>query len=297
MALLIHPGLHKTGTSWLQERLFADRRLFNSLLSHDEIDRLIVRPHDFIFDAEVARNEVTSRRTDKAHIIDVISSEILVGNPAFGSRDATLLAARLREVAGPAKVLLTIRSQREMLRSVYQQYVKRGGALDIHRFLVPDHEPGYFGFDANLFAFHHYATLYERFFGRENVLVLPQEILAAEPEAFVRALLDFASPSNASAHWLRAANTEVGKSPPAGATDFIRFLNLWRPSPYQPGGIRRIEGVAQLALRAAYRMEFGSRRKLRKWNAAIAPHLAQYGPSNRIVQQFCPFDLKDLGYE
>jgi hypothetical protein len=44
MPLLIHPGFHKTGTTWLQQQVFSDTRAFHMLFDHEEIDRLFIPP-------------------------------------------------------------------------------------------------------------------------------------------------------------------------------------------------------------------------------------------------------------
>src|SRR5437667_12441685 len=95
--VLIHPGFHKTGTTFLQDDVFTDRRLFRVLWSHGEIDRFVVKPHDLDFDASTALHDLDARRRAASRgIVDVVSSEILCGQPFTGSRDSVTQARRLK---------------------------------------------------------------------------------------------------------------------------------------------------------------------------------------------------------
>ena len=148
MTLLVHPGFHKTGTSWLQKQLFSDARLFNKLFDHREIHDLMVKPHDLVFDAEGVRQAIDQRRSAPDNpVIDVISSETLCGSPFTGRRASAAIANRLAQTTGPAKVLITIREQGAMLKSTYLQYVKRGGRMSLADFVGYQPEPDYPTFD------------------------------------------------------------------------------------------------------------------------------------------------------
>lgn len=135
MTLLLHPGFHKTATSWLQQTVFSEERLFRSLLDHQQIDDRLVRPHDLSFDANSAKLEIDRLREEASSSpVDVISSEVLSGNILFGSRDSQAVAERLANTCSDAKVLLTVRAQKSITKSIYLQYIKRGGRLSIDDF-------------------------------------------------------------------------------------------------------------------------------------------------------------------
>lgn len=295
MPLLIHPGFHKTGTTWLQERVFSIKPTFNYLLTHDEVDQNIVRPHDLVFSTELASELIRSRRSSAHSQIDVISCEMLVGNPFLGSRDAAVLARRLKSIAPESKILLTVREQGAMLRSLYQQYVKRGGTLDIKDFLYPRSANGYFSFDPVIIHFHILAEYYADLFGEANVLVLPQELLARDRFAAIGHLLEFAEHTELAAQ-IQISPERSGESPPIGATGLMRFANHWRPSAINPGAPRRTAALARMLLGAARRKNWGGEHHLRKWTAAIEPLAEDCRASNRALQQYCPVPLDVLGY-
>lgn len=298
MTLLIHPGFHKTGTTWLQEELFTDQRLFRSLLSAQQIDDLIVRPHDFRFDAAAVETEIGNLvRATPDDIVSVISSEILVGNPIFGARDGMQLANRLAKVARNAKILLTIRNQRSVLRAIYQQYVKRGGTLTPDDFFGPAPEPGYFGFSTDGIAFDRYAVHYAELFGADNVMILPQELLAQDPDQFFLHIVQFATGSPPPPDVKVSNKRGAGVSPPMGGTPLFRLANHIRRTPIHPGGPRWLSPIGNLVFRAGYRQRLFSQRYLREVEAAIARHFAvDFAPANRILQRYCPVELAKLGY-
>jgi hypothetical protein len=190
VTLLIHPGFHKTGTTWLQDELFSDTRIFKSLMTHADVDRTIVAPHDFMFDPDAARDRIVAQSVADGRI-NVISSEILTGSPFYGMREGRSLVERLHRIAPDARILLTVRAQLPVLRAHYQQYVKRGGMLKPAAFYQPDCEPGYTGFDLDMMQYHLFAEYYAQLFGADNVLVLPQEVMAKDPDAFFAALTAF----------------------------------------------------------------------------------------------------------
>ena len=182
MSLLIHPGFHKTGTTWLQQQLFSDTGYFHSMFSHEEIYSLFVRPHDLEFCRDTAEKLVSERRSNDTNgggkpIVDVISSEILSGLIFTGSHTSKIIAERLAECCGGAKILFTVRAQKPITRSIYFQYIKRGGRLDIEDFLTYRPEPGYGWFNPSVVAFDLLVRCYADLFGADNVLVLPQELL------------------------------------------------------------------------------------------------------------------------
>ncbi|VAW02231.1 hypothetical protein MNBD_ALPHA04-675 [hydrothermal vent metagenome] len=299
MTLLIHPGFHKTGTTWMQEVLFKDERLFNLMFDQLETDALLVRPHDFQFSKQDATASIDARRSAAdSNLIDVISSELLCGNMFSGSRDSRILAERLFAVTGPAKILLTVRAQRPMLKSVYLQYVKRGGRKSLTDFLNFEPEPGYNWFRPEIFEFHHLADHYASLFGAQNILVLPQELLIGDRQAFFEILMKFVT-GEALVEGMSVSNEKgVGISPPSSAIPMLRFANLLRKTPVNPEAMTSFSGVGDLLTSLSYRMRFGRKRKDANISREIKSFAdGRYGVSNTKLQSYVPVDLSDLGYE
>lgn len=299
MTLLIHPGFHKTGTTWLQAVVFAEESLFQRVLDDAEVDRALLAPHDLEFAAEPARVTIRARLSGMDEgIVGVISHEDLSGNLFTGSRDSLVLADRLKSVCGEAKILLTVRNQPALTRSLYMQYVKRGGRQSLANFLQYQPEPSYFWFTPELLDYHAIAHAYGERFGHGNVLVLPQEALARDRQSFVAALLGFVGidPRTHQPDFSRVE--KAGVSPPASGVPILRLANLFRPSPLNPEAIRSL-GLLGKALHAlAYRASIGAARAEARMIALIKAQLAgRFGDSNARLQAYCPFDLSSLGYE
>ena len=288
--LLIHPGLHKTATSWLQAVPFADRAIFNSLMSHQEVDAAFVRPHDWVWQPSTARKVIEERRAqnDTADV-DVISSEILTGNPFFGSKDVPTFVERLNRTIPNAKILLTVREQSQWLRSLYQQFVKRGGQLSLEDFLSGHAEPQYAGFDFISLEFHRFADEFAAAFGEANVVVLPQELLRKDMDAFFSQLSDFLSVAAISPKpaWHRA----VGASPPRGSDWLLRMANALQDKPLSRSSNKRLAMIGKQLERLAYRLPS-------RGNAPIIPMpKTRIRRSNAKLQRYCPVDLSEYGYQ
>ncbi len=299
MTLLIHPGFHKTGTTWMQEVLFKDERLFNLMFDQLETDALLVRPHDFQFSKQDAAASIDARRSPAdTDLIDVISSELLCGNMFSGSRDSRILAERLFAVAGPAKILLTVRAQTPMLKSVYLQYVKRGGRKSLMEFLHFKPEPGYNWFRPEIFEFHHLADHYASLFGAQNILILPQELLIRDRQVFFDGLIKFVTGEPPAEGVTVSDEKGVGISPPSSAIPLLRFTNLFRKTPVNPEAMTSFSGVGDVLTSLSYRMRFGSKRMDGRISREIRSFAdGRYGVSNAKLQSYVPVDLSDLGYE
>lgn len=299
MPLLIHPGFHKTGTTWLQQQLFSDTRHFHMLFGHEDIDRLFIRPHALTFSAEETAREVAAARSPEGSpLIDVISSETLSGEMFTGSRLSALVAERLAATCGGAKILLTVRAQLAVTRSIYIQYLKRGGRLSIEDFLGYSAEPNYGWFNADVIHYGRLARHYGALFGHENVLVLPQELMAKDRQAWLGHLFRFVTGMDLPGDLSVDGRPREGVSPPASGMGLLRAANLFREGPLNPNAIRSLGWLGTLLHRAAYKWKLGDSAAQKHLRDVIAAHFAgQFGETNRLLQGYCPVDLVALGYE
>ena len=193
---LLHVGLQKSGTSWLQNHLFRETAGagFRTCGNENDAKRELVRPHDLDFDPGRARDFYRPRldRISAEGSVPVISAERLGGDMLFGAYDSARMAERLAATFPDARVLIVIREQRRMLFSTYQQYVKMGGVLGLEQYL---RKPGHahpWPCDLGHFDYDRLIRHYRRLFGSEHVLVLPLELFQRDPPAFVARIVDFA---------------------------------------------------------------------------------------------------------
>ena len=226
-AVLFHVGYHKTGTTWMQRRLFRAAHGFAPFgedidETHRAVFAHVTKPHRLAFDAPAARSALLGRFAGgTGGRVPVVSSEILSGHPFWGGRDSADFAERLHAIAPDARILLTIRAQIPAIASVYMQYVRRGGTLSPARFYDGARVLGYDGFDPVHFEYHRLVAHYQALFGADRVKVMTQEALAADPAAFVAGLAAF---TGAPAAPVPSTQRE-GASESEAATPILRRIN------------------------------------------------------------------------
>jgi hypothetical protein len=193
--VLVHIGFHKTGTTWLQRTVFP--REFGSFdlpWTLRAIGRMFVDPHPLEWETDRVRAELDEglAHARLSGLVPVVSSEELSGNPHSGGSGSVDYARRIACTLPSARILIVVRRQPAVLESVYKQYVKRGGTLSARRYF---HPPArwfrYRRFRLANWEYDRLVGLYRELFGADRVLVLPQEMLAADPQAFVREITDF----------------------------------------------------------------------------------------------------------
>jgi hypothetical protein len=310
--LLLHIGYHKTGSSWLQRELFRMPRAWdeaphpdNALTSgffapcsRKEISSHLVWDQPLRFDATLAR-DFFADRVDHAFgrsLIPVVSHERLSGLPQIGGWDSKEIADRLAEVFPSARVLIVVREQASMLLSLWKGYVKRGGKRSAERFVAAQLSPGPMGPLAQHLEYHRLIHHYHRLFGRENVLVLPFELLSRQPIMVLAKICEFAeatvprtvdhTPENPSLSRIGLATQRL-LNIIAGADD-IDLL----PSP------RPTRAVAASILKADRRLPSRfTATPDRRAHAAVRTTLgARYAESNRLTSQLTDTDLSRFGY-
>lgn len=90
MTPLLHPGYHKTGTTWMQRRLFIPEHGFAPIFDHVEIDRLIFQPGPYSYDAASVRALAEEKHVRIGKdLVPVISSEIMSGQPYIGGENGS----------------------------------------------------------------------------------------------------------------------------------------------------------------------------------------------------------------
>lgn len=196
--LLLHIGYHKTGSTWLQRVLFDNAERGFTTETGEPRHALV---HDFVlpdalaYDAEQVRDKFAAARAAALAQQEtlVLSHERLSGYPSSGGHDRRMIADRLRETFPDARVLIVIREQRALIRSMYSQHITDGGTERLERFLHRP-EPGLGRkpwFDPAFYAFDRLIAYYRGLFGADRVLALPFELLVRDPQDFVDRLAAF----------------------------------------------------------------------------------------------------------
>lgn len=297
-SILIHPGFHKTGTTFLQSEVFSYEPLFRLLWCHAEADRFVVRPHDLDFDPGVGRKAISALRASAVgDRIDVVSSETLSGNLFYGLRDNAALANRLKLIFGDAKILITVRKQSSIIKSTYMMYLDMGGTMTPEEFF--DQRPPYnhFAFDASMFMFDRIVEHYASLFGAENVIVMPQEVLDRDIRLFLSTLCDFCGveAGDRIAPLTDRPRRGVG-APPAGMR-LLRYANRFRGGLVNPEMRSALAPLGRLLAKVARRSILPGDGGAELSGVIFRRFGGTYADSNRRLQAFSPFDLNSLGYE
>lgn len=306
---LIHIGLHKTGTTWLQAGFFRREKagyhdLARTLGVPTALD-LLVRTPDLEFDAHRVRAEFAAdlAYAERNRLVPVLSHERLSGYPPGGSFDRTLIARRLAETFETPRVLLVIREQTSHINSMYGQYIADGGHLSLARFLhghtpflgrKPEFHLGIFRFDA-LIAF------YREIFGEENLLVVPFEQMKTDPLGFTQRVASFAAA--AEIRELPDASKKQNRRRPMTMQAARRIANslLTRTELNEHGllgfhSLHKAFWRAGPAFRKVTPAALDSRLAARQ-SRIIREHVGDfYADSNRRASELLGIDLGALGY-
>ena len=198
MPPLIHIGYHRTGSTWLQQYLFANRRAgYLSPFPRKTIVRNnLIMPHPLDFDPMAAAAAFAPGLASAAAqgLVPVVSAERLSGHPTSGGYDSKEIAQRLAEVFPDGRVLIVVREQRDIILSCYKVYVRAGGHLPLDEWLNP---PAHGRMRGPQFSFEHFAydrltRQYAALFGPDRVLVVAFEDLTADAATTVNRIAAFA---------------------------------------------------------------------------------------------------------
>lgn len=191
---IIHIGYHKTGSTFLQNTIFPFVSADYVALPDDLLDGVqqpseTFRPDVFRAAIEAYVTPRLERDQEEARPL-LLSNEALSGHPhGWTSIDPFETARNLHAAFPDARIIVVVRNQIDYLLSIYgfrvavKGYEHRG----LEQFLREEGELG-------LFAKLEYDQLvmhYIQLFGRDNVLVLPLELLKHHADDFLLRLSSF----------------------------------------------------------------------------------------------------------
>lgn len=183
--VVFHIGYHKTASTWLRRSVFPNMAGVAYQSRNTGIlaawVRHLLEACDEEFLAAGMRETLRECERRAGGSTVVISNEELSGTLLGGGRLGLRNAARLHEVAPDARVLVVIRRQQDMARSIYAQYVNVGGFHSLEAFLEGEGR-----FVSEDFAYDTLVSRYCTLFGASRVTVLPYELLNDGSEQFLR---------------------------------------------------------------------------------------------------------------
>jgi hypothetical protein len=303
---LIHPGYHKTGSTWLQQNVFADPKLgFVRTETPIETDEAFVSVNPFRFDRARAAAMFEGLLSDASATgcVPVISHERLSGDLETGGVDSRAIADRLAETFPRARVLIVIREQRDMLLSIHKTELTFGTYTIERRWrdrtVIERRSPAP---TLEYFEYHLLIGYYQELFGADRVLVLPYELLVQDALAFVSQISKFAGLSAPTG----VPNERANPSLPALLLELNRWFNkLMRAiglgatrfeGPLEERRAKR--GQLKVLNRVSRYIPKGLSRPVdRRWRAAAERVIGdRYVESNRITAELTGLDLASFGY-
>lgn len=197
--MLVHVGLHKTGTTWLQKQVLAqghkaqfwhcdDRPLMRSAL---------ILPSYVFFDPDAAREAFSPVLSEakEAGLPIVLSDEMLAGIPFHNRFGQGLVMERVKAVFPGAKVLITIREHVGLIHSAYGHYLRAGHTGSLEDFLaVPDASRGKLFRSILDWGHYDYAKVFdfaECMFGEGGVMLAPMEWMTRDTPEFLARMESF----------------------------------------------------------------------------------------------------------
>lgn len=184
---LLHVGMPKCGSTWLQKHFFLPCNGFTQALSTFETLLLFAKARSFQWqECRAALN-----LEQAGELVPVLSLEVLVGEPLSGGSDGEANLHRLHETLPDARILFVVREQRAMLRSIYKSLVNFGFPYKIDTVLYNDLVGNVPSFDLSYLCYHYPIEAYQKVFGKDSVLVLPYEQFSSRPGEFMAAIRSF----------------------------------------------------------------------------------------------------------
>ncbi|PRQ07584.1 hypothetical protein [Enhygromyxa salina] len=209
--IIIHVGLHKTGTTFLQDRVFPAlpgvrfvHPLHYAQPSDGPIERLLL---DLMFRNAACIDVARHRQRIDAWLAQVreptvlISSEAIVGWPIENHSNLAVNAEYLARVFPTAKIWLVVRRQDRWVESAYAQLLKAGFSTSIERYL--NYRDGRFdrynvglyngpNVDARDLDWDAFDRHYRERWGHDAVLTLPFELFSQASAEFLGRFYAFA---------------------------------------------------------------------------------------------------------
>lgn len=309
-SLLIHIGLPKCASSWLQEKLFVeDANFFSHMINPGpgpktsvRLVRQLLPMNSPYFDRQEAHNYFMKNLLSPAFekgMIPVFSRERLAGLQVGGCFDRVMIAERLHSLFPKGKILIIIREQNDLIRSLYAQSIKAGGTSTLKLFLTRKWVGPYIPmFNLEQHNFYKLVSLYTELFGEERVLFLPYELLKENPAEFVLRITNFSGSGKTvdSTPWKENVNPTPSESNLALRRRFNRIAAVRR------GWINQNALLYSQKVRMIWPLlelpKAFDKRIARNMASEINDYVKDaFEESNRALQNMTDIDLGSLGYK
>lgn len=303
---VFHIGYVKTATTFLQRHVFGRADLGMALAggphSRGHIVAGLVLADDYVFDpAALAARFAELEAPQRAQgLLPIWSEEVLLGDPLAGRYDGPANLRRLKAAFPEARIVITLREQRAMALSMLREYAKQGGVAPPADFIGTGREPLAFTplLRPDFLRFERAVGFCRDAFGPGRVLVLPQEMLRADPEDYFARLGRFLDLPLSPPPGKAMGGDNVGRG--LAAVALSRGLNrLVRRSPLRPdqGLAWRIRERAIRGFDRAVPRTVDARIEARLRAMIDVRYRGEFAAGNRLLARMTGLDLGRHGYD
>lgn len=235
---IFHIGHHKTATSWLQDYYFSMHPDINVISDYrepwkDPFLKYLIASSERKFSVRRCQ-EVFEKQLSTVHQPEtktVVSAERLSGAPFSGGYDSFILAERIHACFPNARIIMAIRNQSTMIRSLYKQQIREGYIGLFSDFVYTAHSWSGTVFSLDMLEYDLLINKYLDLFSTSNLLVLVYEDFIRDPAVFLNNISDFLGIST-----FESPDTgrKINKGRNDSKTKRKRLLNHFRKSDMNP---------------------------------------------------------------
>ena len=303
---VVHIGYPKSGSTFLQRNVFPflDGCEYLGLSGREKdetYDELSVfyngvsKSDSLNFSCEECR-EIAQRYLNKSNKESVIFSHEALVSVLYAYPDAVVKAQRLHDVfQGDARIIMIVRNQQSILESQYRDHpfephdIIRGKPVSFDEWYRQTKRLRYFRF-TDLVFYDRLIDVYDGIFGKENVLVLPLELMKADPQEYAERLACFLNiDSQKLLSCLQAPDANVGHS-----SGVNRLRKIRRRIPLNIEFSRILPKFVYNFLR---KVLVSSGKETFQISEVVKKDIQEtYKESNRVLEKRLGLALSDLGY-
>jgi hypothetical protein len=295
---VIHVGLPKTATKFLQRRFFPSlENIFycDTKTTHKKFADYFHLAGDLEFNASYA-SELFHENTkfESSNRTFLFSQEGLYGNPWYGGALMKRNADRIAAIFENPHIVIVLRNQPDLLQSLYQHYIKSGGTETWKSFLGSEQYPLIISPD--FFKYGNYIQYLIDVFGKDHVWVLFYEDCKTDLAEYLNQFCDIIGLKRDS--WDKSLlNCRENPSLSPFLLAAMRFANKLTSTSKHPHLLlpRNFHGAAKKVM-------MGLSAKLSRSDRPAIPKkaadefLKDCHESNRLLEKIVGRDLGPLGY-
>ncbi|GAA0614076.1 hypothetical protein GCM10009001_34180 [Virgibacillus siamensis] len=299
--IFLHLGYHKTATTFLQQYIYPGMQQVNYVKQKDiKPDLRMIRLRRKISDEQINKIRQHFLRFDNGQPL-LISYEGLSGSPfaVKKTKKQRGILRDLRRIFPPeefdVRVIIGIREQAELFRSLYIQYIHQGGVLTAENYLKYCENNG----SIRNFEFHRYLQLIEKLFGKDSLYVMVYEHFKQDTDKEMLKLLNYMGEDNIPTYTKATGVRKSNKSYGVLQLKMARRLNRFFKSPLYKEGIIpavRIPKLGKLSPRLFLqnKLSFTLHYKPYQLSESLRQTIqSQFAEENRKLAETYQLDLPD----